>query len=68
MTEKLIWSNPKVKPSKVLPPATAKVMKLFFIQSTGSYQGQKMMFLLTQKARKLFFRNDWYCVTKQKSP
>jgi hypothetical protein len=34
MTGKGISSNPKVKPGKVLPPPTAKIMKLFYISNS----------------------------------
>jgi hypothetical protein len=31
VAEKAIWSNPNVIPGKVLPPATAEMMKQFYV-------------------------------------
>jgi hypothetical protein len=60
---------PNVKPGKVLPPATASVMQQFYIlmKSAGSCQRQKVMSLLTQKARKFIFRQKRVIIVQHKS-
>jgi hypothetical protein len=57
----ILWSS-NAEPGKVLPPATAEII-LCLMKSAGSCQGLKIMFLLSQKARRFIFRNDWYFVT-----
>jgi hypothetical protein len=39
-------------------PSTEQINYMWLIKSIGSYQGQKIVFLLTQKARRFIIRND----------
>jgi hypothetical protein len=57
LAEKGILSSPKIKPYKVLPPKTAEIVREFYVwskqQNIPGTNGN-----LTQKARRLIFKND----------
>jgi hypothetical protein len=57
VAEKGILPKPVVKLGKLLPLATAEIMKHFmYLKSTGSCSDRR--FLLTQKAGRFIFIND----------
>jgi hypothetical protein len=60
VAEKRILSSPNVKQGKVLPPATAKMVKQLYVSHEIGriMQEQKIMFLLTSKASKFIFGNN----------
>jgi hypothetical protein len=63
-----ILSSPNVKPGKVLPPATAEMVKKFYVSDDISniMPGPKTMFLSTLKARSFISRNNYLSLKEQK--
>jgi hypothetical protein len=69
VAEKGIFPSPNVKQGQVPPPTTAKIVKQFYVSDEigRSMQEQKIMFLLTLKARRFISGNDRYRANLKKA-